>query len=247
MENKTHVVVTRYNEYIDWIRYIVDKVDTIFIYNKGPNTNFFNHFDITMYTSKIKFFTLPNIGRIDHTLAYHIVEHWDNLPETLVNLPGSVMMCQKKGHYLSAIIKRVNSMDKYSGFFGPRFHKVGNNFNYSIDNYQAEGMCNRNGNKFVKSEYPDFQAWKKAIIDEHPMSYIAMRGMFAVSRANITHIDKAVYERLKLSLSVGDNIENGHFAERIWAHLFKQYKKNYQVLIRPQEINVQQSCTPQIE
>ena len=50
-----------------------------------------------------------------------------------------------------------------------------------------------------------------------------MRCMFAVNKENILHINKEIYERLLHSLSVGDNIENGHFAERIWAHLFRQY------------------------
>ena len=40
--NKTVVLITRYNEYIDWIRYIVNNVDFIFVYNKGQNTNYFN-------------------------------------------------------------------------------------------------------------------------------------------------------------------------------------------------------------
>jgi hypothetical protein len=224
METNVAVLVTRYKEYIDWIRYIVDKVDIIYIYNKGPNTDFFSHFDPTPYENKIKIISLPNIGRIDHTLAYHILEHWDNLPNVLINLPGSVMMCPKKGHYLSAIMKRITHLQtKYSGFYGPRFYKVGPNFNYNIDNYQAEGVCNRNNNPFIKSEYTDFQAWKKALIDERPMRYIAMRGMFAVCRENILHIDKQIYQNIIESLSVGDNIENGHFAERIWAHLFRQY------------------------
>ncbi len=223
-ETKTHVIITRYNEYIDWIRYIVDSVDFIYIYNKGYNENFFKHFDPKEYPNKIMFLTLPNIGRIDHTLVYHILEHWDDLPSVLINLPGSVMMSQKKGFYLSSIMRRLPDLRKvYSGFYGPRFHKVSQTFNYSIDNYQAEGVCNRNDNPFIKSEYYDFQVWKKAIIDERPMRYVAMRGMFSVARENITHIDKSVFERLKESLSVGDNIENGHFAERIWAHLFRQY------------------------
>ena len=50
-----------------------------------------------------------------------------------------------------------------------------------------------------------------------------MRGMFAVCKENILHIKKEIYTNLLESLSVGDNIENGHFAERIWAHLFRQY------------------------
>jgi len=216
------VIITRYNEYIDWIRYIIDSVDFIYIYNKGENLNLWSHFEVDKYLHKIKIVQLPNIGRIDHTLAYHITEYWDKLPDILINLPGSIMMCEKKGYYLSSIMKRLNNMPKYRGFYSPRFHKVSKNFNYSINGYSAEGLCNRNNNPFIKSEYPDFQAWKKALIDERPMKYIAMRGMFAVSRENITHIKKEIYSNLVTSLSVGDNIENGHFAERIWAHLFRQ-------------------------
>jgi len=101
--------------------------------------------------------------------------------------------------------------------------KVSPRFNYNIETYQAEGACNRNNNPFIKSEYSDFQEWKKALIDDRPMRYLTMRGMFAVCKENILHIKKEIYTNLLNSLSVGDNIENGHFAERIWAHLFRQY------------------------
>ena len=249
------VIVTRYREYIDWIRYIIDKVDTVYIYNKGPDTDFFTHFDPSVYTEKIKIINLPNIGRIDHTLVYHILNNWDTLPDTLVSLPGSIMMCTRKGFYLSAIARKLDLVAKrYSGFYAPRFFKVGPKFNYTIDDYHAEANCNRNDNPFIKSEYPDFQSWKKALIDERPMHYLAIRGMFAVSRANITHIDKRVFTNLLESLSVGDNIENGHFAERIWAHLFRQYSfdtklpvtKSDQLTKTGEEVTVsQQSDTPQ--
>ena len=120
---------------------------------------------------------------------------------------------------------------KYNGFYSPRFHKVSHDFNYTIDGYRAEGICNRNNNAFIKSEYPDFKTWKTAIIDDRPIRYVGMRGMFAICKENILHIKKSIYENLLASLSVGDNIENGHFAERIWAHLFRQYSMdniNYQ-------------------
>jgi hypothetical protein len=242
VENQVHVLVTRYRERIDWIRYIIEKVDVVYIYNKGTDTNFFDYFDTSGYLEKIKIIALPNIGRIDHTLAYHILENWNNLPQTLVSLPGSIMMCQRKGFYLSAIIKRLGIIKtKYSGFYGPRFHKVGPRFNYNIDNYQAEGVCNRNNNPFIKSQYKDFQEWKVDLVDDRPIHYVAMRGMFAVSRENIKHIEKSIYENLLKSLSVGDNIENGHFAERIWAHIFRQYSFDKKVT------SFQQSCTPQTE
>jgi hypothetical protein len=218
---KVVAIITRYNEYIDWIKYIIDSVDIIYIYNKGSNNNLFNHIEMN---DKIVIENLPNIGRIDHTLAYFVNKHWDNLPDTIISLPGSIMMCPRKGYYLSAIMKRIPVLEsKYSGFYGPRFHKVSPKYNYTIDDYKAEGICNRNSNPFIKSEFKDFQEWKLNVIDERPIRYLAMRGMFAVSKENIKHINKTVYANLLDSLSVGDNIENGHYAERIWAHLFRQY------------------------
>ena len=218
----THCIITRYNEYIDWIDYIIKDVDFIYIYNKGDNDNLFKYFVLTdEIKAKISIERLPNIGRIDHTLVYHILNK--PLADNIVNLPGSILMCQKKGAYLSAIRRRIKNYREFNkGFFSPRFIKVNHDYNYTISNYQAEGACNKNNNKFIKSEYPDFQTWKKAIIDDRPIRYLAMRGMFIVAKENIEYIDKSIYEKLLISLSVGDNIENGHFAERIWGHLFRQ-------------------------
>jgi hypothetical protein len=219
-------IITRYKEYIDWIDFIEKFVDIFYIYNKGPDENLFKNLVLTPELSnKIKIIKLENIGRIDHTLTYHIVNNWDSLEETIINLPASVLMCRLKGSYLSAIRKRLHQLDRWNGFYSPRFRKV-DNFNYSIDNYQAEGACNRNDNPFIKSEYPDFLTWKSAIIDDLPMKCVAMRGMFVVNRENIKFISKEIYERMLISLSVGDNIENGHFAERIWGHLFTRSKLN---------------------
>ena len=222
-------LVTRYCEYIDWIQYIPQRIDTIYIYNKGPNDMLFKQYVPTeQMLKKIKIIKYKNIGRIDHTLAYHILEHWDVLPDIIISLPGTVMMSENKGRYFSSMVKKfLKIKNNYGGFYGPRFRRVDDTFNYSgLVDYQVEGICNRNSNKFVKSEYPDFKTWKLAVVDDKPMKYIAMRGMFVVCKENILHIDKQIYSRLLESLSVGDNIENGHFAERVWAHLFTQYSFN---------------------
>jgi len=216
------VIITRYNEKIDWINYIIDSVDQIIVYNKGTNDDLFKEYQPP---PKVIIKRLPNIGRIDHTIVYHILENWENLPDTIISLPASILMCLKKGLYLNAIRKRVNCVkERYKGYYSPRFYKVNSKtYNYTIDNYQAEGYCNRNDNPFIKSEFPDFRTWKETLIDTRPIRYVGMRGMFIVSKENIKYIDKKIYQNLLESLSVGDNIENGHFAERIWAHLFRQY------------------------
>ena len=242
----TQIIITRYNEYIDWIDYVIDAVDSIVIYNKGSNDNIFKRYIPTEQNMlKITIKKMANIGRIDHTLAYHIVENWNNLPDILVSLPASILMCLRKGSYLSAIRKKLPLVkDYYHGFYSPRFRKVSPDFNYTIDYYQSESNCNRNGNPFIKSEYSDFKAWKKALVDDRPIRYIAMRGMFSVCKENITHIDKSIYENLLKSLSVGDNIENGHFAERIWGHLFRQYAYDTR-FTKPAEIKFSQQCDTQ--
>ena len=218
------LIITRYNETIDWIEYIQSNIDIFYIYNKGPNENLFKNPVPEALKAKINIMNLPNIGRIDHTIVYHILNNWNSLEETLVFLPASILMCYAKGSYLTAINKRIKIVkDNYRGFYSPRFIKVGPKFNYSIENYQAEGICNRNDNAFIRSEYTDFQEWKNALIDTRPIRYISMRGMFVVCRENVKYINKNIYINLLSSLSVGDNIENGHFAERIWAHLFRQY------------------------
>jgi len=216
------VIITRYNEKVDWINYIIDSVDQIIIYNKGYNDELFKDYTPP---AKVIIKKLPNIGRIDHTIAYHILENWDNLPGTLISLPASILMCYKKAHYLNGMKKRFDMVkDRYNGYYSPRFHKVSpTTYNYTIDSYQAEGYCNKNNNPFIKSEFKDFREWKESIIDTRPIHYIGMRGMFIVSKENILYINKQIYFNLLASLSVGDNIENGHFAERIWAHLFRQY------------------------
>ena len=224
-------VVSRYNEYINWIVSIPSYVSKIYIYNKGENDLYFK--DTTPpdeFLAKLVFIKLPNVGRIDHTIAYHILNNWDSLPDNLIFLPGTSVMSLKKGEYLYSIKRNLQNLKrKHQGFFAPRFHKVSENFNFRRDNYIASGRCNRNNNAFIKSEYPTLKDWKSALIDDLPLKYVQYRGMFAVSKENILHINKTIYENLLASLSVGDNIENGHYAERIWAHLFKQYSENSEI------------------
>ena len=52
------------------------------------------------------------------------------------------------------------------------------------------------------------------------MTHFCPGALFAASRAAIRSTPKATYERLLAALSVGDNLEEGHFVERSWFSLF---------------------------
>lgn len=69
-----HLVISVYNEDLSWVKSI-DFADKIFIYNKG------NQF----IDNSIR---LPNVGREAHTFIYHIVNHYNNLPDYLITLQG---------------------------------------------------------------------------------------------------------------------------------------------------------------
>ena len=55
------VVVTRYNEFINWIDYLPNNVRNIYVYNKGYNNYLFNN----SYTNdKFIFLNLKNLFNI---------------------------------------------------------------------------------------------------------------------------------------------------------------------------------------
>ena len=76
-EDSIDYIITRYKEYVDWIQYIPKHYRNIYIYNKGPNDNLFKDYvPSDEMKSKLKIIKLENIGRIDHTLVYHILQNY---------------------------------------------------------------------------------------------------------------------------------------------------------------------------
>ncbi len=228
----TYCLITRYREYINWITFLEPYVDKFIIYNKGTDNDLFKDLipgDVLL--NKLEIVQSPNVGRANHTLAHYIVNNWESLPDVLVSLPGSVLLSTKKGKFFNDLKKNIEHINRFRGFYTPRFLKVGRTYNCSFDSYLPSTNCNKNGNELIKSEYPDFQSWKKALVDSRDMHYISMRTMLVVAKANIKHIDISIYQRILSSVQIGDNTENCLFAERIWAHLFRQHSfDSYQTI-----------------
>jgi hypothetical protein len=74
---KTEIVVSRYNENLDWLKKIKKSKDLkITVYNKGKD-------DID-----VPFIPLKNIGRESHTYLYHIINNYDNLADQTIFCQG---------------------------------------------------------------------------------------------------------------------------------------------------------------
>lgn len=69
----TTIVVSRYNEDIEWTR----QFDNLVLYNKGSSA---------CAETEIK---LPNVGREGHTYYTYIYDNYDNLPDYMVFLQGN--------------------------------------------------------------------------------------------------------------------------------------------------------------
>ena len=73
------IVISRFNENIDWINKIINKkwINQIIIYNKGPHN--LEHFT----NPKIKILNVENIGREGYTYLDFIISNYDNLHDEL--------------------------------------------------------------------------------------------------------------------------------------------------------------------
>lgn len=229
MENNVHVIVSRYNEYIDFIKELLDIVDVIIVYNKGFNDRLFKEYVPTpLELKKIKVIKLENVGRINHSIVHHILTNWEFLvlnPDIyLVSIPGSIKMTPYKGMYLKKLKKQIKL--KGCSFYSPRSVLIQPDYNYiSNGNHQSNIYCNVSNSPFIKSEWSTFRDWKNNIIDpvlpiQKELSIICLRSMFMVKNELITNAGKKVYQQINESINHGDNLENCQYVERIWAHLF---------------------------
>jgi len=82
-ELDVQVVVSKFNENLDWLNRAPFSGYPVKVYNKGPNEGARN--GLRACTTRV----LPNVGRESHTYLHHIIENYDSLANITVFLPGS--------------------------------------------------------------------------------------------------------------------------------------------------------------
>lgn len=82
-KKNTHLVITRFNENLDWTNQLLPKIDTRYIYNRGKN-------DIVFDDEKTIMYNEDNVGRESLTIFKHIYDHYHKLPDVLVFFQGQL-------------------------------------------------------------------------------------------------------------------------------------------------------------
>lgn len=219
MENQAmdiQIVISRYNEDLEWLREEPFNKYPIICYNKGPNDDFYKPENMT----GVK---LKNVGRESHSYIHHIISNYDNLPENTMFLPGSCNIPYKK----VKLNKLFQAYDEYKNtIFLCNYIEEGVKqafYNFEVGEYVSTDSANRSLNSENRSEpakIRPFGKWFEAHFGDKFVQHVNYHGMFCVNKKHILQHPKSYYENFFNEFTDSSNPEVGHYFERSWITIF---------------------------
>jgi hypothetical protein len=206
------LVISRYNEDLQWLKEEPFNKYPSICYNKGVNDIFYKPDNMTV----IK---LDNVGRCDHTYIYHIIHNYDNLTEYTMFLPGSLDIEFKK----KKAVKWINEIENKSSFVFIGY-KGTIDYGFYLDKWIASNNKNKQENSeenLQKSEIRPYGKWYETFFGNIPDSYYFTLGeVIGVDKEHILSRPKEEYEIFEEQLNQHSNPEVGHYFERSWGTIF---------------------------
>ena len=210
-----NIVVSRYNENLNWINKQPFNKYFITCYNKGIDNNF-------KINSPHKIVKLNNVGKCDHTYLYHIINNYENLSDYIIFLPGSNNIHYK---YLKSInlinhIEYHGSLVNIATFTESIKNKY---YNFKLDSYKTTNKDNYKLNSEIETEkikIRPFGKWYEHHFPNIDVDFHTWWGIFAITKEIIHQHPKEYYEKLLDEVSHSSNPEAGHYIERAWFAIF---------------------------
>ena len=214
------IIISRYNEALNWTKESPFNKFRYIVYNKGPNENFCKEF-------VDKIITLDNVGRCDHTYLHHVIENYDSLSDIQVFLPGSTGDASKKRKAICILSKIIESGHKAAYFRSDKINKSINELdsfcNFKLDNWRASNKQNRSLNgetKLLLSTLRPLGLWFIYHFGDMNICNVSYYGVFSIDNRDILQKPKSFYEKIIRDVSSHSNPEAGHYIERSWAAIF---------------------------
>ena len=200
------IVVAHYNEDLSWLN---DVKDLCTVYSKGGPKN----------APSFPYTPLPNIGREGHTYLYHIVEHYNSLPDVTIFLQGNI------DDHVTMDIKEIVDLSRKT--------PPGEVTTFSFRELELFDLWDGipwelypSWKKWSSMERVDAaktpaQYWRQFFGKEVPESIGFQPGaIFATRRETIQQYPLELYREMLHELFLGDmahiNPETGHHLERFW-------------------------------
>jgi len=215
-KNNIELVISRYNENLEWLKDPPFNKYPIKCYNKGQNEDFYKSTDM-------KIEKIENVGREAHTYLYHIVNNYDNLSELTIFLPGSSDMSHKKD-----IAKRLVNDTESNGntvFIGNKckINLKDDFYDFVIDGWGSSNEKNKMLNpekNLVPSEIRPFGKWYEHNFGDKEAYYVSYYGIIGFHKNHILQHPKSYYENFIEQVNKSSNPEVGHYYERSWSAVF---------------------------
>jgi hypothetical protein len=217
MKTKQQIVISRYDEDLNWIDKIPSKYEVI-VYNKGED-------DLNdAVKSRIDdFYFIENVGREGHTYLHHICENYENLSDIIFFTQANPHW---RGRPLSYFFNFTHKKNPQSIIEIKSNEKSCKHIRY-IDNENPPTGCplafSKRWNQTTKSKkdlttwWDEMTKYKFPLKEQCKFSY---HGTFSVNKYYINLYPLEYFENLRTSLSVSTHPEEGHFLERAWGTIF---------------------------
>lgn len=217
MKKIIDIIVSRYNEDLEWINEYPFNQFQYIVYNKGVNENFCKN-------NIKKIINLSNIGRCDHTYLYHIVNNYDNLSDILVFFPGSLNMEYKKERSVKILNYIILNGFKNAYFLGNYQNDIFETFKYfKLDNWRSSNLKNSEINpesQLQLCKLRPYGKWYRYFFGNTKARWNTLFGVFSIDKRDIIQHKKMRYEMLLDTVSHSSNPEAGHYIERSWGAIF---------------------------
>ena len=203
------VIIAHYKEDLSWIDNYFPEYFKIYIYSKSDHKlnvkrNFIHE-------------TLKNVGRCDHTYLYHIINNYENLSDFNIFITGSANSISHKSKCLNSIMEKYEGKDLYPTWDVNGKYILGmRSFEMKSEKWCATDKSNDTSCKLIKSKFKNLGHFMDEVIKLGNIRKLIWWGVFSVKRENIQKNEVNFYKNIIKHLEEGDNLENGHYMERLW-------------------------------
>lgn len=212
------LVVSRYNENLEWLKEDEFQKHRVLIYNKGTHSDFYKPPEDLLE----EIVSVKNVGREGHTYLYYIIQNYDKLNNITVFLPGSNDLSSK----LEKSKRMMHEIEKHQKavFISSKHENVKNDlYDFQIDNYVSSHPTNASTTKNDNLEpatIRPFGKWFEHHFGDLQIQHVTYGGIFSVMKEDILQHPKSYYENLIQELNNHPNPEVGHYFERSWEAVF---------------------------
>jgi hypothetical protein len=217
MTENVDIIVSRYNEDLQWTLEYPFNQFKYTVYNKGINDNFIKE-------NVKKIINLDNVGKCDHTYLYHIITNYNNLSNIIVFFPGSLDMDYKKQKAVKLLNLIIQNNFNKAYFIGDYQNNLCESFkNFKLDNWTTTNERNATINSetaLQKCRLRPYGVWYRYFFGRTKAHWVSMWGIFSVDKRDILQHKKNRYVVLIQTINKHSNPEAGHYIERSWCAIF---------------------------